>query len=260
MIISFFVSFSRQNMIKQRYDRFMINNKNLSEIPLKVDQLGYCFNNYLKGDKKALDQYFLLNKQIDEILTSIRPDIKDDDTLIFYRSVSNMHDYQQNLADDLVSRPGLNFHSYQDISYLNHLYMYMNRQSQLLSLTYLDYSTLEYANLLERAKQVDRGIYILVIVFGFVSIIFASIFSKDIFETIDDLSAAAKLLSAACWDIPDIKVGKYRELNSVANAFNNMKKNIKEYINELSKKAEIEIQLNKEKLRNAEKDRAIAQL
>jgi len=67
----------------------------------------------------------------------------------------------------------------------------------------------------------------------------------------------AELLSAAKWEIPDLKDQKYDELNSLAKAFDIMKHSIRKFIEELNEKTEIENNYHIEKLKSTEKDKLI---
>ncbi|MCJ7689122.1 MAG: sensor histidine kinase, partial [Clostridiaceae bacterium] len=64
-------------------------------------------------------------------------------------------------------------------------------------------------------------------------------------------------LSDSRWEIPDLKGQKYEELNSLAKAFDKMKHSIREFIEELNEKTEIEKKYHVEQLKNSEKDKLI---
>ncbi|AOT71260.1 sensor histidine kinase [Geosporobacter ferrireducens] len=259
MFIGLIASVSNQNKIIREYDHFARNNTNLSALPVKINQSAQNFEQYLRGrDPNVLVEYYLVNKEIEGILESIRYDIINDrNSSMYFRALRNMQAYQQEAAEEIFCSEVLDIKVYIQFSYLRNLYTYMNREAQMLTFSYLDYSTAEYAKLLYSSKDIEKNMYMIVTVFGLISIGFAVALSKGIFRTMDEICVTATQLSSAQWEIPDIKTNPFSELNMVADAFNNMKKNIKRYIEELNAKAEVEIQLSHEKLMNVEKDKLL---
>jgi sensor histidine kinase YesM len=81
--------------------------------------------------------------------------------------------------------------------------------------------------------------------------------SNSILKTIEKLSSSARYLSLGHWEIEDIEEINYRELNILGQTFNLMKKNIRNYIQELKEKSELENKLNQEKMENIEKERLL---
>jgi two-component system, sensor histidine kinase YesM len=258
MVASFWISFERQNVITYEYERFMSNNKQLSELPILFSKTAREFSVYFSTrNEENLQQFNLLNEQINETLDNVQSEISEDrNSSIFHRTLYNMQEYQQALSAELIQTDTLNFQVYNDLTYLKNLYSYMSNQSQLLSISYLEYSDMMYGDLLEESKTLERNSYFIIGFFGLVSISFALMLSNGILKKIIEISKVAKLLEYATnWDAPDIKPSKYMELDTVAKTFNRMKMNMQHYIAELKKKGEIERQLNEEKLRfiNTEK-------
>ena len=259
MFFGLIASVSNQNKVVREYDHFTRNNTNLSILPVRINQSAQNFEQYLRGrDPNVLLEYYLVNKEIETILKSIHYDIINDrNSSMYFRALKNMHEYQQEAIEEIFQSKNLDIKVYIQLSYLRNLYTYMNREAQMLAFSYLDYSTAEYAKLLYNAKDIEKNMYMIVTVFGLISIGFAVALSKGIFRTMDELCVTAAQLSSAQWEIPDMKTNPFLELNMLADAFNNMKKNIKKYIEELNTKAEVEIQLSHEKLMNVEKDKLL---
>lgn len=260
MMLSFWISLSRQNVNTNEYQRFMDNNTLLSELPLLINEASREFSQYFNNrEDENLNQFNQTNTDISNTLLAIEHAIVDDkNSSIFYRTLNNMHEYQLMLSYRLFTTDQLNLSIYQDLTYLKNLYDYMNEQSQQLSIAYLEYSGTKYGQLLNNSKNVERNMYIIIGLFGVVSIVFAIILSNGIFKKMAEISRVAKRVShQADWDTPDISPSKYIELDNVATAFNRMKVSMIHYISELKEKAKIENQLNDQRLRNLETDKML---
>lgn len=259
MIFSFMISFNMSNTITKEYDHSMKINITLSELSIELSKSANSFDMYIRNrNDEYLAQFHESQKKILKIFTLIEPDIKrDKDSGIYFRNLSNMFEYQQNLTNEILLQDRLSIETYQKLNELKTLSHYMNSHSQMLTTTYLDYSSTQYSSLLGDYKIIEQNIYILTIFFSILSIIFAVALSNDLLIVIEGLSKSAHKLSKGYWEVPDIKENQYSELNVMAQAFNNMKNNIKFYIEELSQKAEMEINLNKEKLVHIEKDKLL---
>jgi two-component system sensor histidine kinase YesM len=259
MIGGFIVTFLGQNAITAEYNRLMYNNIILGKLSLKIEQCSRLFDKYLLEKKAAdLKEMRETNQQITSQLARIGTDVqKDENSAIYHRYLTNMQENQIQLVDRLLSQKVYNQTTYRDLSYLKMLYQYMQRQSQQLVVAYLEYSSSRYIALQDKALNFQNRIFVVVIIVSLATIFLALVFTNRIFRVIAQLSRTAKRLAAGDWEIPDIKENRYQDLNLMVAAFNNMKKSIRQYIMEINQKTELEIQLNKAKLANVEKERLL---
>ncbi|WP_159885626.1 sensor histidine kinase [Paenibacillus puerhi] len=255
MTVGFIISFYRQSVIATEYNHFIRNYSDLSRLPIFINKSSKNFEALLmEKSEEALHNYEQANLEIDTILLPIRNEIgESDNNLIYYRTLSNMLEQQKAMVKQILQNP-----NYSDITYLRNLYVQMNQQAQWLTISYLDYSSGQYVFMLEKARQMEKMVYLIIVCFSLLSIGAAVMLSKGLFDTILMLSKSAKLLSMdAQFHTPDLKIGKYMELNTVVEAFNKMKNNMRLYIIELQEKVRIESELNSERLINLEKDRLL---
>lgn len=258
MTIVFYISFSMKNTIIKEYNKSMKTSIMLSNLSIDINKCMTSFDKYMKDRKEeSYEEYTKSKNQIAEILEEIESDIEDKHSSIFLRNLKNMFDYHVVLSDKILLQRELNIDTYNKIVELRTLFSYMNRHSQMLSTAYLDHSSEQYSRLLKQYKTTEDNIYTAFIIFALISSVFAIKLLKDMLGTIDNLSKSAELLSNAHWEVPDIEKSSYKELDTLANAFNHMKRSIKSFIEELNKKAELEINLNKARLKNIEKDKLL---
>ncbi|SHJ98969.1 sensor histidine kinase [Paramaledivibacter caminithermalis] len=258
MIIVFYISFSLKKNIIKEYNKSMNTSIMLSNLSIEINKCIGEFDKYMKNrEKENFERYTKSKDEINRILIQIDKDIEDKYSAIFLRNLKNMFDYHIALTNEILFQEQLNIDTYVKLMELKTLFSYMNKHSQMLSTAYLDYSSQQYSKLLKKYKTADENIYTVFILFALIISTFAVKMLKDILTTIDNLSKSAQLLSNANWEVPDIRKSSYKELDALANAFNHMKKSIKSFIEELNKKAELENNLNKERLKNVEKDKLL---
>lgn len=260
MVICFIGTFLGQNLITSEYHRLMQNNIILGELSLKIEQNPFrLFDKFLvEKNEQSLKEFFKLNQEIKSNLSQVEADVqKDDNSAIYHRYLTNMLEKQDQMATKILNHKVFDSTTYQDLTYLKTLNQYMQNQSRQLVVAYLDYSSFRYAELQGELNHFQLWILIIIIALSSATILLALFFTRKIFLSIAQLSKAAKCLAVGDWTIRDLKESKYHDLNLMVVAFNNMKNSIRQYIKEVNQKAELEIQLNREKLDNAEKDRLL---
>lgn len=259
MTIVFVFSMMRRGMISKVYQENVDINLKLNQLSLELNNNSRIFNLYFQTrDREQLNNYNNSRNTILQLVTELKDDIlKDEESYIFFRTLSNMLNYHDKLFEKVFSYKISNTEAYEILTDIRTLYSYMNKHAQKLIISYQDYSSSKYLDLLKDYQDMEKKIYTIIIFTSILCLFFALALSNDIFKIIDRLSASARSLSKGHWEIPDIKENKYRELNILGQTFNLMKNNIKQFIKELKQKSELENRLNKEKLANIEKDRLI---
>ena len=257
--IVFFLSFIRRDREIEIYQNNVDINFKLNQLSLKITENSRHFDLFFQernDDNKEL--YQNSRNEITILMNEIEEEIsRDQKSKTFYRNLSNMLDYHDQLASDLFNTTVLNQSTYQKLTNIDTLYSYMNSHTQNLINSYLAYHSNNYVDLLVDTQNRSKTIYAVVILISVAVFIFAVLMSNNILKTIDKLSSSARYLSLGHWEIEDIEEINYRELNILGQTFNLMKNNIRKYIKELKEKSEIENKLNQEKMENMEKERLL---
>ena len=260
MVICFIGTFLGQNRIASEYHRLMHNNIILGKLSLNIEQNPFRLSDkhLMENNGQGIKGFFKLNQEIKSNLSQVEADIqKDENSAIYHRYLTNMLEKQDQMVAKILDHKVFDSTTYKDLTYLKTLYQYMQDQSQQLVIAYLDYSSFRYAELQGELNRFQLWIFTIIIALSSLTILLALFFTSKIFRSIAQLSKGAKSLAVGDWMIPDLKESRYQDLNLMVVAFNNMKNSIRQYIKEVNQKAELEIQLNKEKLDNAEKDRLL---
>lgn len=260
MTIVFIFSITRRNVISSVYQYNVDINLNLNQLSLELNNNARAFDLYFQTrDDEHYKKYLSSRQAISQLVTDLKENIvKDERSYIFFRNLSNMMQYHDDLSKEIfLDENTTNTETYKILTDIRTLYSYMNKHAQKLIISYQEYSSGRYMNLLTDYQVMERKIYAVIIITSILCLLFALVLSKDILKTIDKLSVSAFSLSNAHWEIPDIKENKYIELNILGQTFNLMKNNINKFIKELKQKSELEIKFNKQKIANIEKDRLI---
>ena len=257
--IVFFLSFIRRDREIEVYQNNVDVNFKLNQLSLKVTENSRHFDQlFQERSQENRELYQNSRAEITELMNEIEAEIsRDQKSRTFYRNLSNMLDFHDRLAADLLNSTVLDQSTYQKLTDIDTLYSYMNSHTQNLINSYLAYHSSNYVNLLVETQNRSKTIYAVVILISIAVFIFAVLMSNNILKTIDKLSSSARYLSLGHWEIEDIEEINYRELNILGQTFNLMKNNIRKYIKELKEKSELENKLNQEKMENIEKERLL---
>lgn len=257
--IVFFFSFIRRDQEIKIYQNNVDINFKLNRLSLEITENSRHFD-LLFQERNSENKLIYQNsrKKIDNLMAEIKPEInRDSKSRTFYRNLNNMLLYHDRLVNELLSNQIFNQSTYNKLTKLDILYSYMNSHTQNLINSYLAYHSKNYVNLLVDTQNRSKTIYAIVILISIAVFAFAVLMSNNVLKAIDKLSTSAKYLSLGHWEISDIKEINYRELNILGQTFNLMKKNIRNYIQELKEKSELENKLNQEKMENIEKERLL---
>lgn len=248
-----------QNNVFNEYEEYMSVNTKLSQISVEFSNSYNFYDSYMNTrDERYIQKYKNsnnnINKQIDEIKSFVD---KDEDSSVYLRTLSNMINDYEIISNDAMCETKSNEKSYDRLILLKNMSKYINIQSNQLTVAYLKYSNNEYSHALKIYKNVEEKMYFIIIFIIMLSFILAIIISKNLILVTEKLCKYAEALSNGQWDIPDIENQKYDEFNKLANAFNKMKKSIRQFIKELNEKSQLENNYNKEKLKNIETDKLL---
>lgn len=258
MAVIFAISYGLKNNLIQDYNASTKTNLKVSRLSIEIDKSIESFEMYLKEPVvEYYETYFESSKEVDEILSYFESNKQNEEISIYLRNLRNMYDYHLELVQEIIVNKKYDADTYHTLVELKTLFGYMNKHAQKLSTIHLSHSSTLYAKKLSNYKTTEDNIYTFLILFGLITALMITKSIWQVTSTIDELSVSAGKLSKAEYHIPDIEVGNYIELNTLAVAFNRMKKNIRYSIEELNKKAELESHLNKARLRNIEQDKLL---
>lgn len=259
IVVIFFASYYSRNQIIKEYQYLNNINIKLNQLSLTVSENIQNFERYYQNrDKQHLQAYNESRKTAENLLDELEEEFsRDRDSLIFSRTFSNMMWYYNQQAGKLFTRANYDEEAYSIFRNIKTLHSYMNNHVQLLLISYHNYSSKRYLELLDNFRIRERNIYVVLIFLGFMFLVSARLLSNRILTEIDKLTMFARKLSEGHWEIENIAENRYLELSILARTFNIMKNNIRKYIEKLKKKAKLEKQLSQIIMKNIEKDKLL---
>ncbi|MDA3957534.1 sensor histidine kinase [Oceanispirochaeta sp.] len=175
----------------------------------------------------------------------------------YRRSLLGMMEYYDNSARTIMSLEKFDDATFQEMSYLKTQAVYIVVRAQELVVAYLDASNEAHESFLLKWQRTQGLLFAVLAILLLLDIGTVLFFIRDLSSHLYSVENAARELSLKNWLIPDLKETRYSELKSVGDAFNDMKKNIIGFIEDIEHNAQLDSLLNKEKLAASEREKTL---
>lgn len=253
-VAAVFTSWTSAQVLKQMNDLFTFNIY-LKDLVKDVDEASASLNGYLTTkNSDDLRSYLRLTRVLSEKSAYLDTTLVNNTSEILERNIAVLLRRFINQGEAALSaKRGRNIpeYSYQ-YSNLEKTVAYLKDRVNTLLLVRLDsgLNTFNVFSLNLNRLQILNIVSILFLLLFGVSII--AYYSLKITDPIIHLALNAQRISKGDFSLEPIPLESNDEIGTLTNAFNVMKINIKEYIDEIKNKAEIESALKDEKLKNLE--------
>ncbi len=127
---------------------------------------------------------------------------------------------------------------------------YINTYADRLSLSKMDVNTTQYLDMSGDLNWLQMTNIVLIVSVICMNVLVVSYMTFNMSKPIITLAKSAKEISKGNFEASDIHVNSQDELSVMADAFNNMKHSIKQYISEVQDKAETESKLLEQQIEN----------
>lgn len=253
MLITSIYTFYNTNQFVEKMDEMFVSNRQLKELSSNVDNIDRELLNYLTTKStESYDNYesyeIVLKKNIEKMSKS---NIYSKNRMM----INNMLNIINNYLDE--GEHALNARRIGDIAAYSSSYKrtqvisgYIKYYIDKLNSSQFQDNTNKYfymSNELKVLKKLNLAIIIVTILLNVLLIFW---FTKMISVPIVNLASAAEEISNGNLDVKDVKVNTDDEIKVMADTFNKMKNNIREYIKQLHEQAQIESRLMDEKMKN----------
>lgn len=229
------------------------NSQKIYDIDSMATTVKYYTNKYLEtGSYEDLNYYLRFSNELDEVVDGIHTDLHQGTQHILLSNIKNM--VKSFLEETVIS---VNAKRVQDskkyslhLDNVNRIYELINQSSstyltEILKSTYDDY--LKSKELKQKIKIYISIAILSIIGFAYIFIFF---FSNNITKPLDKITNEAEKISKGEFATEAIKVDTKDELVVISDAFNKMSSNIKELIDEVTSKADVEKRLQEEENKN----------
>lgn len=171
---------------------------------------------------------------------------------LFYRDIAYMVDSYFNETDAAVKakRMGNADEYIERYAEANQIIGYIETYTDRLNLNILNVNTTQYLAMSENLNKLKAANLVLIISVILLNILVISYLTYNMTKPIIKLAHSAEQISRGNFDTDDVVVYSQDELSIMANAFNEMKRSIRNYISELHNKADAESQLFEQQIEN----------
>lgn len=199
------------------------------------------------------EEWYTVNMQLEDInsqLLHIKETIQlNENGGIYLRNLLNMYDNYKSLIQRYAMVQEQNdIYEYRAVQDIKTQSNYITTHCQLLTQEYLHYSSLSYQETIAAYTRYRNLTLGALVIFIILLISFSFIFVNTMNRSIQRLCHKAEELSKKNWSIEDIEETKYQELHTLAQAFNNMKHDIRNYILSVKDKAKLQVVLKETQL------------
>lgn len=226
------------------------NNRVIVQLPMQINNCKRYFSEFTNGQLNAQMYTYLETSQIiSESLTYISENIElDRQGGTYLRIIKTMHGYQEEKIKELILKSP-NMDHYEDIVFLKQVFTEMNNTAQLLTVSYMNKSTLEEEALLNRTAEMPNTLIAFLSVIMLITLGINIYIMRDILVTIKYMEKASKELEQNRWQVEDLRPSKYVELNQVSHAFNEMKHALKNHLEDIRIKNKLALELKEAQLK-----------
>jgi len=228
-------------------------NVQLNQLNNTLEQLNYAYENYLETKhSKSLDDYYRYSNELWNQANAIRIDNSSMDNMLVMKDIRNMID---NYLDETNAAVTARRARMVD-SYLYHyeesakIHQYIVEYIHKLNNNMFFQNTDRYTSVRKSIQLVQTfniGVILTIIVLTVVLILW---FTYRITKPIFELSRAADEITRGNFNVPSVLVTSNDEIGIMAEAFNRMTASIREYINEINEKVELERRLQEKEMEN----------
>ncbi|MBQ9007904.1 MAG: histidine kinase [Clostridia bacterium] len=241
------------------YSDYMDSYRTTNQLETAYSESRTYFHLYNKErNPTALEQYQASESEVRRILRAIEPDIAPDGSgRMMVRVVTQMLDHREEVIDSYVS-PGRGRSNW-NIDYIEELDLLLQNNLDLFTNAYLDEISAFYAY---QAGQMRIRLVLLtlsLLVGSFFVLWLNTRMFRRVSSSIGKLTEATIQVRNKHFDAPDIEPDEYEEINLVVQAFNDMKRTIREMLAEISRNFEIRERLTEQTLENERQKRYLAE-
>ncbi len=252
LIISAYTLYNTKHFI-DKLDYMFVNNKQLSYISESIDKIDSELLNYLTTkNSDSLDEYIIDSQNIKSYVGNINvPNSFKQSDLMLGDIVIMVNEYIVETDNAIRAKRGRNVPKYtQRYNNSKQITEYINYYINKLNSNQFEENTNKYFYISTKLKILEILNIIIIGVTFLLNILIILWFTEKISTPVVSLAHAAEKISQGDFEVDDVKVISNDETKIMAETFNKMKNNIKEYIEELHNQADIKDKLMDEKMQN----------
>ena len=231
-VIYLFV-FIRLDAQMQSLDDVYASNRFNGELSAKIEAVNNELKEYMvTKDSKVLENYYLLAEDLHQTANNMEVSIEDNNESLMYYDIKNMIYSFLELNENTISyKRGRNIKKYQE-SYESSVEMYNYLEDYIYTINNIEFdqNSKYYATMRKAMHFLELISFVILVFVGCLGFSIVHILTDKIIHPLTKLSDNAKVLATGNFDITIDSVDRNDEIGVLSRAFSNMKKSIKEYM------------------------------
>jgi sensor histidine kinase YesM len=225
----------------------------LSDLYKNIDTVHINLENYLStSHSESLNQYNRYSGKLrDRAVTLKKSDLGTETGMLFVDLGNMINTYLDESQTAVNSKRGRNVDEYNThYNESSKLYGYINSYIDKLKLNQFQDSTNDYIILQSRLNVMQTINIILILSVALFNIVLIILFTYSITEPIIKLSRSANEIAKGNYDVRPVIVNTNDEISVLAKAFGRMTESIRNHVEEIKTKAELENNLKEQEMQN----------
>jgi two-component system sensor histidine kinase YesM len=228
-------------------------NVKLNNLNKMIEKLDSVYESYLSTKySKSLDDYYKYTNELKVGADAIKMDNISTENVLLMKDIQNMiNTYLDKMNAAVTAR-----RSRMVDDYLIHykestkIHQYINEYIQKLNSTLFLQNTDRYLSVKNKFYQVEALNIVIILSMLVLNIFLIVLFAFRITKPISDLSKAADEIAHGNLNVPSVTVDSNDEMGVMAVAFNRMAESIRQSINEMEEKSNLERRLQEKEMEN----------
>lgn len=246
-------TYVNSNMLASKMNTLFMNGIYLSDLYKNIETVHTSLENYLAtSHSKSLNQYNKYSGKLKEKADTLKKgDLRTESGMLFIDLSNMVETYIDECQIAIGAKRGRNVDEYNNhYNEASKLYGYINSYIDKLKLNQFQDNTNDYMTLQSRHNVMQTINIILILSVAVFNIILIILFTYYITEPIIKLSRSANEIAKGNYDVGPVIVNTNDEISVLAKAFGRMTESIRNHVEEIKAKAELETHLKEQEMQN----------
>lgn len=248
--VNVFVYLNLNQMIN-KIDEIYGSNVSLNELAETLSDVQISMTDYLNTKSSdAIEQYYRSEQNYNNLINSLNVTTTNSDMRLMEKSIKNMSDTYLRITNETVqSKRGRNIEKYKN-SYeeASELFSYINTYIYSLNNEQFRYNSSNYEILLSSLKYSEVVSLSILIAVALCNIMIIILMTRSITNPLKELAKIANEVASGRLDVELLKIKSGDEVGVVAKAFNKMILSVREYIEQIRVRMEMESAMKEKEL------------
>lgn len=243
--------YANTNRMLKSLDQVYAENIALNDVAETLDNIQFSMTQFLTTrTTEAMENYYRYNQEYANMIYELSGNITDNELLLTERSIKNISENYLKLTNLAIDgKRGGNIEKYRSrYEESEKLYKYLRGMITNLNNERFKANVESYQTISESLRRIEILNIFALFIIGILNMFIVVILTDSITRPLRSLAETAQSVSDGNFDVEPVKVTEQDEVGVVSKAFNQMVINLRQYIDRLREKMEIERAMKEKEL------------